>query len=71
MKPKFNKVLCIACWLGTMLCVFLMGYLFYMARKYPEMDVFTRYVWLVGALALLWCAAAVWFTVQARQEKNK
>ena len=70
-NPKHNKMFAVVCWLGTALCAFLALWLFRMAGKYPEMGTFTGIRWAVAALALLWLAAAVWFTLLVRQDKNK
>ena len=69
-NPKHNKILAVFCWFSTALCAFLTLYLLYMARKYPEMHTFTQFFRLVGVLALLWLAAAVWFTVIVRSDKR-
>ena len=69
--PKSNKILAITCLIGMALCAFLALHLVHMAREFPGMEAFTRFSWLMGLLAALWGAAALWFTVLARQGRKK
>ena len=70
-NPKHNRILAIACWAVTLLCVFLTFYMARMAGRYLGMEAFTQFAWALGVLALLWLAGAVWFTVLTRQDKKK
>ena len=65
-NQKVIRLLCVLCWLGVATSGFLTGYMFYLARQFPEVDAFARNTYLAGALALLWLIAAAHFTAQAR-----
>ena len=70
-NQKVSRLLCLLCWLGVATAVFLTAYMIYLARRFPEVGGFARNAYLAGALALLWLAVAVYFTVRERRNKGK
>lgn len=70
-NQKVSRLLCLLCWLGVATAGFLTGYMLHLARRFPEVEAFARNTYLAGALALLWLAVAVYFTVHGRRNKEK
>ena len=70
-NPKVGRLFCVLCWLGVAMSGFLTGYMIHFARSFPEVEAFTRNAYLAGALALVWIAAAVYFTLRTRKNKGK
>lgn len=68
---KVSRLLCVLCWLGVATSGFLTAYMIYLARQFPEVGGFARNAYLAGALALLWLAVAVYFTVRGRKDKGR
>ena len=68
---KISCLLCVLCWLGVAMSGFLTGYMFHLTLQFPEVEAFARNAYLAGALALLWLAAAAYFTVRARRDHGK
>ena len=68
---RASRLFCVLCWLGVAMSGFLMGYMFHLTRQFPEVEAFARNVYLAGALALLWLAVAVYFTLRGRSNKEK
>ena len=69
--PKVGRLLCVLCWLGVAMSGFLTGCMFHLTRQFPEVEAFARNTYLAGALALLWLAVAVYFTLRERKNKRK
>ena len=67
---KVKLLLCVLCWLGVATSGFLTGFMIHLTRQFPEVTAFARNARLAGALALLWFAAAAYFTVRARAERK-
>lgn len=67
---KVRRLLCVLCWLGVAMSGFLTGYMLHLTRQFPEVEAFARNAYLAGALALLWLAAAAWFTLRGRSERK-
>lgn len=70
-NQKVSRLLCLLCWLGVVTSGFLTGYMVHLARQFPEVEAFARNAYLAGALALLWLAVAVYFTLGERKNKGK
>lgn len=70
-NQKVSRLLCVLCWLGVAMSGFLTGYMLRLTRQFPEVGTFARNAYLAGALALLWLAVAVYFTVRARKDKKE
>lgn len=70
-NPKQELVFCVLCWSGAVISGILTGYMLHFTRQYPEVETFARNTYLAGALALLWIAAALYFTLRGRKDKRK
>ena len=68
---KTRRLICVLCWLGVAMAGFLTGFMIHLARQFPEVEAFSKNVYLAGALALLWLAVAVYFTLCERRHKGK
>lgn len=71
LQTKFYKLLSILCWVCTAMAAALEVYMILLVKKYPEIESFHRNALLVLPLPLLWLAASIWFTIQARKGKTK
>lgn len=67
----FYKLLSILCWVVTALTVSLEIYMVLLMKHFPEIESFRKNTLLILPLPLLWLAASIWFTVQARKGKTK
>ena len=69
LKP--GRLVCVLCWLGVAMTGFLTGFMFHLTREFPEVEAFVRNAYLAGALALMWLAIALYFTLRERKNKGK
>ena len=67
---KVSRLLCVLCWLCAAMCGVWTGYMIHFTRQFPEIESFVRSAWRAGGLTLVWIAAAVWFTVNARRGRK-
>lgn len=70
-NPKIYRLMCIFCWFGTALSVFLMAYMLHLVRSFPEVETFARNTRAAGGLVLIWLLVSVYFTVRMRKETRK
>ena len=67
-NPKFDKLLAVFCWFGSLCVGVLEAHMFRMLRSFPELaDILHRNMLLIGLLLAVWLAAAVWFTIQVKK----
>ena len=68
---KYYRLLSIFCWLCTAVVAILEGFLLHMTHSIPGVEIIGRYARLVPILLVIWLCASVWFTVQARKDREK
>ena len=70
-KSGFDRLLCVFCWMGTLLAAGLTAYMYHMYRAFPEVEGLGRNTLLMLLLLLVWLIAAVFFTRNVyRSKKN-
>ena len=68
---KTRRLICVLCWLGVAMAGFLTGFMIHLARQFPEVEAFSKNVYLAGALALVWLGVALYFTLRERKNHGK